>query len=841
MKTLKKIISIFLAILFLFSACVISPMAEQDSILPYTVEVVSSEFIYDTCLIYVDAHGQYYMSIEDIARYTRSSYEEQYDKATLVHGTRCISLDAIQQKVSEFGRFTHLDMLIQDEGIFVHAAPILSYLGATCELEDNRLIIDMPAYTLWETMLLVGTEQYILKEDTFNSEFDVKFRLFWNWIAKFMDSGFGDAVTSEYHALLLPLQLDVAKYDLYLDAQVKENMKNHSLLVSMADKGAGLDSLVDFSSGAKNVHKLVSVFRSAVKPNSVESTLLKNAKDFGKLTTSASIATIASISETIKTVDDSFEMVSAATAHMPEDLRFYNNLDYAQTKLQSTQANIQASLVSNTLLKAITEELSDNAQDIIESNQEKYFAKLGRSSGLKIWETWELSLDISKAIHKAIAGEDNIFNYTTAETNVIQLLRLRDDLVTTMNVLSDKASKESYSNIQHLEDARLLRIFYYRTLIALNEQFEAMIEAQKGKEDLPEMQELIATLHGHSNLYAEKIYALTIADVSTRADISHLAYKNAWDGALDLSALPDFPDLPDTPDDAGHSGKVGDITWSYDADSATLTFSGSGAIPDYHSDYDPAPWMDLIYFETIECVIIEEGITAVGEFAFGGGTYAKFVVPHSMEKVGYAAFDCASIETIFYYGTEEDARKITIEQQGNETIYDAYLIFLGNGGNNNSDPSRPCLSSLSPIYSEVYMENMGDSYMFTLGTHECRNGNVSVNGSQYWNGFEVWLARWNNTDEKSFVINTYDIDNQYARLTGKTGLIQSYNTYNFNTIVSIIGDNRVLYEQVLTPENYDYSFDVDISGVKELTIKVQDIDAVSGGTSFALYDLYLHT
>jgi len=168
------------------------------------------------------------------------------------------------------------------------------------------------------------------------------------------------------------------------------------------------------------------------------------------------------------------------------------------------------------------------------------------------------------------------------------------------------------------------------------------------------------------------------------------------------------------------------------------------------------------------------------------------------------------------------------------------LIFLGSGGNNNSDPSRPCLSSLTPIYSEVYMENMGDSYMFTLGTHECRNGNVSVDGSQYWNGFEVWLARWNNTDEKSFVSNTYDIDKQYARLTGKIGLIQSYNTYNFNTTVSVIGDDHVLYSQIITPDNYHFTFDIDISGVKELTIKVQDNLAVSGGTSFALYDLYLN-
>lgn len=62
------------------------------------------------------------------------------------------------------------------------------------------------------------------------------------------------------------------------------------------------------------------------------------------------------------------------------------------------------------------------------------------------------------------------------------------------------------------------------------------------------------------------------------------------------------------------SGNCGtDATWSYEG--TTLTISGTGAIADY--DYGEAPWI-ADYAETMTSLVIEKGITSIGNNAFAG-------------------------------------------------------------------------------------------------------------------------------------------------------------------------------------------------------------------------------
>ncbi len=61
------------------------------------------------------------------------------------------------------------------------------------------------------------------------------------------------------------------------------------------------------------------------------------------------------------------------------------------------------------------------------------------------------------------------------------------------------------------------------------------------------------------------------------------------------------------------NGSCGDnATWSYEG--TTLTISGTGAIADY--EYGEAPWID--YAEEITSLVIEKGITSIGNNAFAG-------------------------------------------------------------------------------------------------------------------------------------------------------------------------------------------------------------------------------
>jgi hypothetical protein len=107
---------------------------------------------------------------------------------------------------------------------------------------------------------------------------------------------------------------------------------------------------------------------------------------------------------------------------------------------------------------------------------------------------------------------------------------------------------------------------------------------------------------------------------------------------LPLSALAAGPD----------SGSCGaGVQWSYDG-AGTLTISGSGKISDYEHDWEkaPAPWWG--YRTEITTVVVEQGITRIGNEAFGGGPYRDgypklktVLLGASVREIGMYAFSGA--------------------------------------------------------------------------------------------------------------------------------------------------------------------------------------------------------
>ena len=163
-----------------------------------------------------------------------------------------------------------------------------------------------------------------------------------------------------------------------------------------------------------------------------------------------------------------------------------------------------------------------------------------------------------------------------------------------------------------------------------------------------------------------------------------------------------------------------------------------------------------------------------------------------------------------------------------------------------------CLADLECVDEGHYTGNMGDARVYKLdatpfsgyapygdnnGTK--RNGNIGLNGEIFENGLEVWIARWNYTSEISWAYRTFKLDGKYAVLSGKTGLIKSYNTTNFDTTVYFYSGDTLLASYRLTPSDCEMDISVDVGGVDELKVLVKDNTAKEGGTSFALYDLLL--
>lgn len=162
-----------------------------------------------------------------------------------------------------------------------------------------------------------------------------------------------------------------------------------------------------------------------------------------------------------------------------------------------------------------------------------------------------------------------------------------------------------------------------------------------------------------------------------------------------------------------------------------------------------------------------------------------------------------------------------------------------------------CITKRECVDYGWYTGNMGDSCLFSLDKQGIyndnagnsgyyRNGNIGLDGTEYNNGFEAWIARWNPTAEISWAYATYKLEGKYKKLTGKTSLIQSANTNNFNTTVYFYNGDTLLQSYVLKNDDYEKDIDVDVTGVDELKILVKDNVAVKGGTSFALYDMFLN-
>ena len=94
------------------------------------------------------------------------------------------------------------------------------------------------------------------------------------------------------------------------------------------------------------------------------------------------------------------------------------------------------------------------------------------------------------------------------------------------------------------------------------------------------------------------------------------------------------------------AGKCGDnLTWTYKAATNTLTITGTGAMYDYTSN-EPAPWTEQGLYVTK--VVVEEGATTIGSWAFGEVFELQEVkLPETVTYIGDCAFAmCESLTTI---------------------------------------------------------------------------------------------------------------------------------------------------------------------------------------------------
>lgn len=127
--------------------------------------------------------------------------------------------------------------------------------------------------------------------------------------------------------------------------------------------------------------------------------------------------------------------------------------------------------------------------------------------------------------------------------------------------------------------------------------------------------------------------------------------ETSSDETLPEEALVDTYALPGD-DGAVASGKCGEnLTWSIDVEGGSLTISGTGAMWDYSEifvgdgdSHTTAPW----YAYSPTKLVLERGITYIGEFAFSGcGIAGDLTLPDGVTEIGENAFAyCSGLTSV---------------------------------------------------------------------------------------------------------------------------------------------------------------------------------------------------
>ena len=101
-----------------------------------------------------------------------------------------------------------------------------------------------------------------------------------------------------------------------------------------------------------------------------------------------------------------------------------------------------------------------------------------------------------------------------------------------------------------------------------------------------------------------------------------------------LSCL--FPATILTANAAQYCGSCGtNLTWQMNSDIGILTISGRGPMTNY-SKTNPATWPE----EKIKSVIIEDGVTSIGDYAFYFCyNMTSITIPDSVTSIGDSAFE----------------------------------------------------------------------------------------------------------------------------------------------------------------------------------------------------------
>jgi len=137
------------------------------------------------------------------------------------------------------------------------------------------------------------------------------------------------------------------------------------------------------------------------------------------------------------------------------------------------------------------------------------------------------------------------------------------------------------------------------------------------------------------------------AGCTNLTDVFYKFTEEAWVEHGFDKAFPDSPNLTVHYNSYPMSGQLGDnLQWNFDRTTNTLTISGQGPMRDFVRD-EARPWDECLRSGNTYNVVIAEGVTSIGAFAFRPtATYGytlNVAFPSTVETIGLEAFASSSL------------------------------------------------------------------------------------------------------------------------------------------------------------------------------------------------------
>jgi len=190
------------------------------------------------------------------------------------------------------------------------------------------------------------------------------------------------------------------------------------------------------------------------------------------------------------------------------------------------------------------------------------------------------------------------------------------------------------------------------------------------------------------------------------------------------------------------SGNCGDgVTWNYDADTKTLIISGNGEMQDYTSGAD-TPWYS--FDPNINSIVIESGVTRIGERAFTSLQVTEITLSDTVEEIGIYAFFGTKIITVDIPSSVK-----VIEQSAFQNCSSLKTVILHEGLEElGQEALDSAITSLSPVPKSVksigraaFLNVRGD---ITILNKDCEF--PSLGSSSLWSYAKIYCFKDSTTE-----------------------------------------------------------------------------------------------